>query len=222
MWYVRPFCWARPVCLCAFMGVMARSAMAGVITFSDQPAGDNFMLTTPYDSTTMNGLPTGVTLTFSSPAGGPGFESYNGTSTITDHTHLVTPSDMSNEFIFGDTSLASMTFNIPVDVTSLYIERNTTLGASNSRSASKPQPTITGYLDQVQVFSFTNTAAANAWVAVYGGTVDTLVFSAFSDNMVDDMDVELPGSGSPEPSTALLLSVGAVGLVGRINRRKCV
>jgi hypothetical protein len=164
-----------------------------VLTFSDQSGNDEPADPNPY--TSAQGLWTGVTATFDQ------FNNWNGS---TDHT----PDTTENYLLYGANydagGIASMTFNVPVEVPSLWVS---TEGGGQSGKA-----TLKGYLSGAEQFTYTITAGG--WVEVTVGAskpIDSIRFIDYGDSWIDDMTINAITNAPTSPATARLSLVKAGG-----------
>lgn len=191
-----------PVVLASVVLLFARgaastaSAASAVITFSDQPEGEGPMSPTVY--TSANGLPTGITATFTN------FTAFDGDP---DHTNN---GDMKLVYGSSNTPPTTITFNTAVIVPSFWI----TPGFGGSKSA-----TVTGSLGGVDQFTVMNNGSTSSFKQVAAGAgkpIDTLRFDGFFEGELDDLTI----STVPEPS-GLAALVGA-GAVAALHRRRAL
>ena len=160
----------------ATLTVKAASFPQGLITFEDQdPADldtDGAMQPNPY--TDVQGLPTGVTATFTN------FNSWNA-----DPQH--TPGGV--WLLYGADGPAdkAITFNLPVELPSIWV---TTGPFGNVGSW------LTAYLNGIKQFTFTNTKAFTLTECTNGAhlLIDRIVFSDYVDSEIDDITIVKPSS----------------------------
>jgi len=175
----------------------------GLITFSDQDPDyadslDPGMQPNPY--TDAHGLPTGVTATFNV------FASYAG---VADHTQDGTGWALygsgDNDPADGPESQKSLIFNMPVEVPSLWVYRS-------QYSAPAGVPTLKGYLNGVEQFTYSINASSGTWVEVTAGAgklIDSILFDDYNDSHIDDVLIVKP--------TALITFSNQVGNDGPAN-----
>jgi hypothetical protein len=173
----------------------------GLITFSDQDEAlsdslDPGMQPNPY--TDVQGLPTGVTATFNV------FASYAG---VADHTQDGTSWSLygsgDNDPEGSPASQKSIIFNMPVEVPSLWVYRS---------QYSAPAPTLKGYLNGVEQFTYSINASSGTWVEVTAGAgklIDSILFDDYNDSHIDDVLIVKP--------TALITFSNQVGNDGPAN-----
>ena len=184
----------RPRHVLAGLLLLSPVARATVITFAEQPAGDAAM--SPATYTSAQGLPAGVTATFA------GFR-----RSSVEHDH--TPD---NRVVYGtNNNPATITFNVPVEVPSLWVNTGTFGTADDG---------ISGSLGGTVQFSAFNKTAL-AWAEVTDGKgklIDKLTFTNFQDSLLDDVTVV-----APEPTATAIVAVAVpVGqlLIGRSRRSR--
>lgn len=141
-----------------------------MITFSDQI--DNDVEANPNVYTDTNGLPAGITATFT------GFNNWRGSA---DHT-----STGDNYLLYGANydpgSTSQVTFNRPVEVPSFWVSAQ---GGGQPGVAN-----IKGILAGAEQFDFT--LPAGGWTEVtlgLGKTVDSILFTDYGDSWIDDIVV---------------------------------
>jgi hypothetical protein len=163
------------------------------LTFSDQIGNDGPANPNPY--TSAQGLWPGVTATFDQ------FNNWNGS---TDHT----PDTTDNYLLYGANydagGIASMTFNVPVEVPSLWVS---TQGGGQSGKA-----TLKGYLKGAE--QFTHTITAGGWVEVTAGVgkpIDSIRFIDYGDSWIDDITVNAITNAPVPPAPARLSLVKNAG-----------
>jgi hypothetical protein len=163
-----------------------------LLTFSNQVGNDGPASPNPY--TSAQGLWPGVTATFDQ------FNNWNGS---TDHT----PDTTDNYLLYGANydagGIASMTFNAPVEVPSLWVS---TEGGGQSGKA-----TLKGYLKNAEQFSYTITGG---WVEVTAGAgkpIDSIRFIDYGDSWIDDITVQAITNAPAPPAQARLSLVKTAG-----------
>jgi hypothetical protein len=163
-----------------------------LITFSNQVGNDGPANPNPY--TDAQGLWPGVTATFDQ------FNNWNGS---TDHT----PDTTDNYLLYGANydagGIASMTFNTPVEVPSLWVS---TQGGGHSGVAM-----LKGYLNNVEQFTYTITGE---WVEVTAGAgkpIDSIRFIDYGDSWIDDITVQAITNAPAPPAPARLSLVKIAG-----------
>jgi hypothetical protein len=162
----------------------------GLITFEDQElAGldtDFAMQPNPY--TDLQGLPTGVTATFTN------FNSWNN-----DPQH--TPGGIWLLYGAAQGPHSGMLFNVPVAVPSIWV----TTGPYGSEGSS-----LRAYFNGIEMFAYTNTAFNTLTECTKGASVliDSIIFSDYEGSEIDDITIVKPTtlltfsdqSGNDEPA----------------------
>ncbi len=158
--------------------VKAAAFPQGIITFEDQdPATEDTIDFQPNPYTDAQGLPAGVTATFSD---------FGSWSQDQDHT----PPDGDGWLLYGNGDVPgdpSIVFNMPVEVPSIWVTSGPWGGAG----------TLKGYLGGVEQFTYAHAAPQNTFVEVTQGAgrlIDTIAFSNFDDSEIDDLTIVKPAA----------------------------
>lgn len=167
----------------------AASSFAGVLTFSDLPAGES-TIDSSYSSPV--GIPAGITVSIS--------DAYATSGELPDHT-----GDSAAVYLFPGTENVDMvmTFSAPVEVASAYALRDEWGNVV----------TFTGKLGGTTVWTSPSITDFNTWVQITAGaglTIDSLQISGLYAR-VDDITV----NEVPEPASLGLLSIAGLGLLKR-------
>jgi hypothetical protein len=130
------------------------------------------------------------------------FDQFNNWNGSTDHT----PDTTDNYLLYGANydagGVASMTFNVPAEVPSLWVSAE---GGGQPGLA-----VLKGYLNNVE--QFTHTLAAGGWAEVTAGAgkpIDSIRFIDYGDSWIDDITINAITNALTPPTQAQLSLVRA-------------